>query len=141
VQEICFDEKFFTTKILLENEKLINVEKLASCGKNTLIFNDETSKINLKSFTPSKTPNDFKAQTTQVVLTMPKEENQPNVEEIEKPKIKTNNSDFLIGRVCTKNIFNFNNEVLIKERDVVTKKVLKEITKFGKLRELMIYTK
>ena len=33
-------------------------------------------------------------------------------------------TDFLIGRVCVKDIFNFNNELLIKAHGVITKKNL-----------------
>ena len=51
------------------------------------------------------------------------------------------NANFLLGRICTKDIFNFNNELLIKAHAVVNKKNLKEISKFGKIRELMLYSK
>ena len=56
-------------------------------------------------------------------------------------KVSVLSSQFLLGRICTKNIYNFNNELLIQENNKLTKKQLKEIIKFGKLRELMLYLK
>ena len=70
---------------------------------------------------------------------MKKKKNAVLLEDIKKPTIQ--NADFLIGRICTKDIFNFNNELLIKEHAVINKKNLKEINKYGKLRELMLYCK
>ena len=56
-------------------------------------------------------------------------------------KKETQNADFLLGRVCTKDIFNFNNEILIKAHGIINKKNLKEVNKYGKLRELMLFSK
>ena len=60
-------------------------------------------------------------------------------------KIKTVliDSGYLTDRATNeiKDIFNFNNELLIKAHSVINKKNLKEINKFGKLRELMLYSK
>ena len=70
-----------------------------------------------------------------------REQENPNVVDISAQKPNVQNADFLLGRVCTKDIFNFNNEILIKAHAVITKKNLKEINKFGKLRELMLYSK
>ncbi|MCQ2564930.1 MAG: hypothetical protein MJ152_03655, partial [Clostridia bacterium] len=51
------------------------------------------------------------------------------------------NNVFLLGRIFTKDIFNFNNELLIKAHTIINKKHLKEVNKFGKLRELMLFSK
>lgn len=142
VQEISVDEKFSTEKISLDNDMVLNVDKLASCGRNTIIFHSNEEKINIKNFTPNKQPKTFKAKEVQMASTLPIEETSQNVVPVD--IVKSNNvqsSDFLVGRICTKDIFNFNNELLIKAQAVVTKKNLKEINKFGKLRELMLYLK
>ncbi|MBQ8615871.1 MAG: hypothetical protein IJ415_04820 [Clostridia bacterium] len=142
VQEVSLNEKFSTEKISLDNDVVLDVDKLASCGKNTIIFYTTDEKINIKNFIPNKQPKSFKIKEVQMATTLPVEESKPNVVPVEKPAqtiIQT--SDFLIGRVCTKDIFNFNNELLIKAHAVVNKKNLKEINKFGKLRELMLYLK
>lgn len=139
VQEIALDEKFSTQKILLDNGQTLEIEDVATCGKNTLIFYKHTEKVNIKHFSP-KTPKFLKRKNTQVVQVQP-------IEQHEETKIETltkaTNQDLslLVGRICTKDIFNFNNELLIKANSTVNKKNLKEINKFGRIRELMLYLK
>lgn len=140
ISEISFDEKFQTSKIELENNKLLNVDNLASCGKNAVIFNMDDNKINLKKFTPPKPPLELKTQNAVPVATLPTEGR--GVVPVESGKlIVEQNADFLVGRKCLKDIVSFNNETLIKGNSIITKKSLKEIIKFGKLRELMLYSK
>lgn len=141
VQEITLNEKFSTQKISIDNGATLDIKDLATCGKNTLIFYNETTKTNVKQFTP-KQPKLFKRTNVQIARTQPIEES--NKEPLVKVEVKapiSQDSNFLIGRVCTKDIFNFNNELLIKAHSVVNKKNLKEINKFGKLRELMLFSK
>ena len=143
IKEISFNEKFVTDKISLDNNSTLEISSLASVGKNTVIFYNENKKIDLKKFTPKKTPKIFKNKEVQTAQILPveeiKSENVVPVEEI-KPKQTIQSTDFLIGRICKKDIFNFNNELLIKANSVINKKNLKEINKFGKLRELMLYS-
>lgn len=148
IKEISLNEKFLTEKFSLDNEKALDISALASSGKNTTIFYENTDRVNVKKFTPQKSPKVFKSnlvQTAEIMPTTAKTEVQgeqnPNVVEVEAPKANVQSADFLLGRVCTKDIFNFNNEILIKAHAVITKKNLKEINKFGKLRELMLYSK
>lgn len=148
IKEISLNEKFLTEKFSLDNDKALDVNSLASSGKNTTIFYESTDKINIKKFTPQKSPKIFKSNIVQTAEIMPEpasekpsEQSNLNIVEVEAPKPNIQNADFLLGRVCTKDIFNFNNEILIKAHAVITKKNLKEINKFGKLRELMLYSK
>ncbi len=140
IKEISVSEKFLCEKFLLENSTL-DVSQLASSGKNTTIFYEDSDKINVKKFTPNKSPKIFKTINVQTAEIQPiAEEIKPTAAPVE--EIKNNqNADFLLGRICTKDIFNFNNEILIKAHTVINKKNLKEINKFGKLRELMLYSK
>lgn len=155
IKEISLNEKFLTEKFSLDNDKALDVNSLASSGKNTTIFYENTDRINVKKFTPQKNPKIFKSHLVQTAKIMPKPASESdastaqtnanqtgvNAVDIEAPKPNLQSADFLLGRVCTKDIFNFNNEILIKAHAVITKKNLKEINKFGKLRELMLYSK
>lgn len=142
IKEIDLDDKFLTKKFSLDNNNTLDISLLASCGKNTIIFYDKSSKVNIQKFTPSKTPKQFKSITVEDANILPIEDDNKNIEPIiqEKPR-PINNSDFLLGRTCVKDIFNFNNELLIKAHSLITKKNLKEISKYGKLRELMMFSK
>lgn len=147
IKELSLSDKFLTEKFSLDNNQTLSIKSLASFGKNTIIFYDENDKINVNKFIPNKTPKFFKTGKPQPaqVLPIPNEEvedekkNAVPVEEQKKSTIQ--NADFLLGRICTKDIFNFNNELLIKEHAVINKKNLKEINKYGKLRELMLFCK
>lgn len=138
VQEISFNEKYLSEKIVLDNSSSIDIKNLATCGKNTIIFYNNETKVNVNNFVPNKQPKGFKDKEVVLANTLPVE----NVEHEVKVKSSTiQSTDFLLGRTCTKDIFNFNNEILIKAHSVINKKNLKEISKFGKLRELMLYSK
>lgn len=142
IKEMTFNDKFITQKISLDNNDVVEVSHLASCGKNTVIFYDNITKnINVKKFTPNKQPVKFKTDNTQTLSTMPFEQDNCSVIPVDSPKQPMQTTDFLLGRVCTKDIYNFNNELLIKAHGIINKKNLKEINKYGKLRELMLYTK
>ncbi len=143
IKEISLNEKYLTDKFSLDNNSTLDIKNLASCGKNTIIFYDTSTKINVHKFTPQKTPKIFKTEPEQTANILPVVEDEPSqaVQIESKPKTNSQNAEFLIGRICTKDIFNFNNELLIKAHGVVNKKNLKEINKFGKLRELMLYCK
>lgn len=141
VQEISLDDKFLTQKLSLENNGVLDVKYIASCGKNTIVFYDSDNRVNIKKFNPKPFEN-LKIKENQTVNVLPVEEENSNVVPVETKKQTTDiNTSFLLGRVCTKDIFNFNNELLIKAHALVNKKNLKEINKFGKLRELMLYLK
>lgn len=142
IKEISLDDKFRTDKISLDNNSTIAIDRLASCGKNTVIFYENNSTVNIKRFTPVKTPKEFKTNFVQITKTLPiPEEKYENIVPIDSAQRQNQTEEFLIGRTCTKDIYNFNNELLIKSNSQINKKNLKEIKKFGKLRELMLYCK
>ena len=140
VQEISINEKFLTEKVSMDNGETLDIGALASVGKNVLIFYGK-EKPSIKKFNPLKQPKIFKHKEVQVVNTMPTENIKKENVQLSTKQAVVQDSNFLIGRVCTKDIFNFNNELLIKAHAVVNKKNLKEINKFGKLKELMLYLK
>lgn len=155
IKEMNINDKFLTEKFSLDNNSTVEVNLLASSGKNTIVFYDPQDKINVAKFTPTKTPKFFKFKSVQKAKILPEEKpdeesvktepvvNAQNVNAVPAEENRTNlqNSDFLLGRICTKDIFNFNNEVLVKSHSVITKKVLKEVNRYGKLRELMLFSK
>ncbi len=140
IQEISLNDKYLTEKISLDTNKILEVNQVASCGKTTVIFCEQNKKVDIKKFTPIVAPAELKNDVIQTASILPSEPEKKE-ENVIKPSIKETNASFLIGRICTKDIFNFNNEILIKSHGIVNKKNLKEITKYGKLRELMLYTK
>lgn len=135
IKEISVNDKYLTQKISLDNNNVLDVGNIASCGKNTVIFNDG-EKININKFLPQQSPKTIKMEKHTKTV-----EIQPILKEEKTEQPKVENIEFLIGRRCKKDILNFNNEVLIKANGLVNKKNLKEIKKYGKLRELMLFCK
>jgi len=141
VEEVVVSDKFVTEKISLENQVELDVKNLASLGKNTLIFFNKDNRVNINNFVPTKQPKEFKKDEEVEVKTLPDEENTSNAVPVETNLVSASKaSEFLLGRICTKDILNFNNEILIKAHSIINKKNLKEISKFGKLKELMLYS-
>ena len=140
VKELTFNEKFVCDKISLDNGNTLDLSRLASCGKNTIIFYDNQKNVDIKKFTPTKTPNELKSDIVKTTEILPIEPiNAIPIDSL--TKVNVQNDEFLLGRICTKDIFNFNNEILIKNNCKINKKNLKEIKRFGKLRELMLFSK
>lgn len=145
VKEISLNEKYLTEKFSLDNETSLSVKNVASCGKNAVIFYEINDRVAVSKFTPKPSPKMFKQDAVQtasilpIETEIPKMSAQPSLTEVQAQNLQ--NGDFLLGRICLKDIFNFNNEVLIKAHAIVTKKNLKEIKKYNKLRELMLFCK
>ncbi|MBR2969972.1 MAG: PRC-barrel domain-containing protein [Clostridia bacterium] len=143
VKEISLNDKYFTEKLSLDNNSTLEISSLASFGKNTIIFYDANNNVDVKKFIPNKSPKIYKTiepKTTDILPIEPIQENK-NIVPIDNQSQQNHSPDFLLGRICIKDIFNFNNELLIKANSVVNKKNLKDIKRFGKLRELMLYIK
>ena len=141
--DITVNDKFISEKIILDNNSSIEIERVATIGKNAVILYDDNKKTNLNKFTP-KSPKIFKTEVAVETNSFPIIETPSNPSVIDaENNIKTTicSNDLLIGRVCTKNIYDFNNDLLVKENSKINKKQLKEVIKFGKLRELMLYLK
>lgn len=138
-EDVVLNNKFVVEKLVLNNNELLDINKLASCGKNAVVFFTNEEKINVKNFTPNKNFKMPKLQNKQEVLILPVEKDEQEINN--NTQVQFQNANFLLGRTCVKDIVNFNNEILIKAQTVVNKKNLKEVNKFGKLRELMLYSK
>lgn len=141
IDDIGINEKYLTTQIELNNQTVLPAKLVASSSKNTIIFFNKNDNANLKQFSPqNKEKTNLNTQKNNDNLST--ETISTSISNSGKTKQKTTfSSDFLIGRICTKDIFNFNNEILIKAHSVITKKNIKELMKFGKIRELMLYSK
>lgn len=144
ISELSLNEKYLTECLCLDNDATIELSRLASFGKNTIIFYDTNNSVDVKKFTPNKTPKVFKEDAIQVAEILPTQDNIADPSQavsIDDTSKKVDTPDFLLGRICIKDIYNFNNEILIKANTLVNKKNLKEIKRFGRLRELMLYIK
>lgn len=140
VNEVVLDDKFTTEKLTLDNANILTITNLASIGKNTIIFSDNNQKVEIKKFKSKPTPKIFKDIKPQIVSIQPVQTEHP-VQIVSPPTNEQTNPNFLIGRICTKDIYNFNNELMVKKATKINKKHLKDASRYGKLREIMLYSR
>ena len=62
VDDVVLTSKFSTEKILLDNGAFLDVKFVASCGRNTIVFNNMGEKFNLKNFMPETQPKNYKQE-------------------------------------------------------------------------------
>lgn len=142
IVEISINEKFNVSDITLDNEKLLDCKKLASCGKNTVIVYDENTKINVSRFKNSFAPNLFKRNDERTVNTQPVPPTMEEpVTEITLPKQASNNPKFMIGRIATQDIWLDDKKLLIKQSSTITEKTLSLACSHNKIKDLMMYSK
>ena len=141
IKEMTFDNRFAIQKIFLDNNEALEVKNILTIGKNVVVFSTNNEGVKHERFSPPNQPKLFREDSVQNVTTLPVtiDSSQATPDQFKVQSIQ--DLDFLVGRICTKDIFNFNNELLIKAHSIIKKKNIKEIKKFGKLRELMIYSK
>ena len=51
-----------------------------------------------------------------------------------------NNTSFILGRKVNKDIFGLNNDIIVKKIPKLLNKLSKNASRFGKLKELMIFS-
>lgn len=143
IEEITIDDKFYIKNILLDNNKFLNCNQLASCSKNTVIMYDENTKINVSRFKHRLTPNIFKSKSeVKNVSTMPYPPTiEESIEKITLPSNISNNPKFMIGRIATKDIMLDDKKFLIKANSTITDKTLNIATIHNKVKELMLCSK
>ncbi len=147
IQSVELGTKYEVTKITLENGAEVDLSRLANCSKNTVLVYDEHTTVNVNKFKLPK-PKFFKSRKDQNVSTLPVMSEpepvaQPAVEvytpNISLPNKSVTNSSFIIGRRVTKEIFGLNSDIIIKKNTKITQNTINTATKFGKLKELMMY--
>jgi len=142
INEITIDEKFKVVDIILDNDKILDCKQLASCGKNTIIVYDNSTKISVSRFKSSFAPKILKKHSETKVETLPIE---PIIEEINQeitlPTTASNNPNFIVGRIATKDILLDDKKVLIKQFSTITEKIVKLATYHNKLKELMLFSR
>ena len=140
INQITIDDKFRVSQISLDNNTLIDNNKLASCSKNTVIIYDESTKVNVSRFKNVFAPKLFKSNQTKntTILPLP-----PTMEEVNQTNSanKSNNPKFLLGRIATQDIFIDEKKVLIKSGSTITERVLSYAYANNKIKELMLYSK
>lgn len=112
--------------------------RLASASQNSLVFLGENSKEKLTRFKNKKSP--LPQKEVEEIIAEPV----VNPEIVLKANVvNTQNLNrgisFMIGKICTKDILGINEETIIKKGSRINTTLVQTATRYGKLKELMIY--
>lgn len=129
VSDIELDNKYNIKNFLVDGQ-VFDLNKVINISESAIIINTLDIKTNLSKFkSKTKIVIGNERITNQTVSVMSNQTILPNRTML--------NYNFLIGRKVSKDILNFNGEIIIKENQTVNSKVLDIARINGKLRELI----
>lgn len=123
VRDISVKESGAINTLIMDNDECIEVSKILSASKNSIITMSANTTVKRSSFM-RKT--EKPAETIQTVV--------PNVVT---PRTSANIS-FLIGKICLKDIKGMTDEVIIKKGTKINTSLINIASQNGKLKELML---
>lgn len=134
VKDYSMNEKFELENLIMDNQNLIKISSLASSSSNSVVTYYDDEHVNIKSFRYKIQHKNNDAK----VKVLPKLFSSFN-------KIAPNPSNkkenFIIGRICTKDIFDNNHNIIIKQNSTITEQILALASSKNKLQDLMKYSK
>ncbi len=135
VKDYIVNEKFELQALVLDNQNEIDFSEIASIGSNSVVVYYDQKHVNINSFRYRIKP---KSNPETKVKVLPKLFATFN-------KIATSSSDkkenFLVGRICTKDIFDNQQNIIIKQNSTITNQTLALASSKNKLHELIKYSK
>lgn len=135
VKDYSLNDKYVIENLVLDNQQIINISDMASCSANSIIVYYSQDHININSFR-YKIQN--KSNQNSKVKVLPKLFSSFN-------KISPNPSNkkenFIVGRICTKDIVDNQQNIIIKQNSTITEQTLALASSKNKLQELMKYSK
>ena len=134
VKDYTISNKYEIESIILDNQQLISISDMASNSTSSIFIYDSQEHVNINSFRYR-----IKRNITQnpKVKVLPKLFSSFN-------KISPNPSkkeNLIVGRICTKDILDTQNNVIVKQNSTITEQILALASNKNKLQELMKYSK
>lgn len=134
IKDYSLNDKFTLENIVLDNEQLINIADIASCSSTSVVIYYGDDHTNIKSFRYRIQPQ--KTNETKVKV-LPKLFSSFN----KIAPIPSKKNNFIIGRICTKDIYDNNHRIIIKQNSTITEQILALASSQNKLQDLMKYSK
>lgn len=135
VKDYIISEKFELQKLILDNQNEINFTETASIGSNSIVVYYDQKHVNINSFRYRIKP---KTNPDTKVKVLPKIFSSFNKIIASSPDKKEN---FLVGRICTKDIFDNHQNIIIKQNSTITDQTLAIASSKNKLHDLIKYSK
>ena len=134
VSDYVINEKYDVEHIILDNQQLLNIKDMASCSSNSIIVYDSNQHVNIKSFRyriQNKADENSKVKVLPTLFA--------SFNKISQGPNKKNN--FMIGRICTQDIFDNKQNLIIKQNSTITSQILAIASNNNKLNDLIKFSK
>jgi len=135
VSDYSVTDKYEIENLILDNQQLISVGDIASCSANSIVVYYSQEHVNIKNF---RYRIQNKPNTNSKVKVLPKLFASFNKIA---PSPSSRKQNFMVGRICTKDIFDNQKNIIIKQNSTITDQTLALASSKNKLQELMKYSK
>lgn len=139
IKDVIFNEKLEINFLKLDSNNILETNTILNCGNNVIVVNDTNKKMNISNFDNKKPKTKITKHLVDALnlpsMTSPLLEVSKNI-----PKKITSQSTFVLGRTLNKNIFSNSQEIIAKKDTIITTKTLENVKKYGKLKELYIFS-
>lgn len=132
--DYVINEKYMVESLILDNQQLISVRYMASFSTTSIVVYDSDEHININSFR-YRIKN--KPVNTSKVKILPKLFTQFN----KISQINNSKNNFMVGRICTQDLFDNNQNLIVKQNSTITEHILALATSKNKLNELIKFSK
>lgn len=135
VKDYIVNDKFILETLILDNQNQINFSEIASISSNSVVVYYDQKHININTFRyriKPKTNNDNKVRVLPKLFS--------TFNKIT-PKSTEKRENFLVGRICTKDIYDNQQNIIIKQNSTITNQTLALASSKNKLHDLIKYSK
>lgn len=133
VSDIELDEKLNMKNFVVREGEVINLNNIINISDSAIIISTDEKKPKLGNFKEKSKIQISLNNSNEIVSILEKPDTIL-------PNRTVTNYNFLINRKVSKNILNFNGEIIIKENQIITSKILDIARINGKIRELTKYS-
>ena len=136
VKDVIFDEHFNVINLELADNNTISIKNIANYSNELIIMQDETKSINISKFGYKKP----KIQNTNEVVKILRKDNQLSTRPTTLPQKITIRTDLMIGRTINENIYSQSKEIIAKKGTIISQKIIDNAKKYGKIKELYMFS-
>ena len=135
VTDYSINDKYMVENLILDNQQLIHISEMASFSANSVVVYYSQNHVNINSFRykiQHKSDHDTKVKVLPKLFS--------SFNKIA-PNPNNQKENFIVGRICTKDILDNQQNVIIKQNSTITEQTLALASNKNKLQELMKYSK
>lgn len=135
VKDYSITDKYIVESLILDNQQLINISDMASFSNSSVVVYCSQEHVNINSFRYRIQNKNTPPQKVKVLPKLFASFNKIA------PSPTDKGQNFIVGRVCTKDIVDNQHNIIIKQNSTITEQILALASNKNKLQELIKYSK